>query len=193
MGALKFIPGIILLQVMTVIMVIIFNFDISTQDWMDWLRLFLPLGIIALLTAFWFNSLETRKHHNEITRLKEKHASEREQIRADHANEREKIRVNAERAKTRVMKDTHKEMRKEIGRTSAKANFKVGAALAGVVAGGAFLLMTQFMTLGVMMLTAAGGTAGGYVLRMRQEHKRLATDNQNAVLPPKDKPKILPE
>ncbi|MBK8453523.1 MAG: hypothetical protein WAQ53_14780 [Thiofilum sp.] len=169
---LKFLPGILLLQIVTVALVLLT--PANPQGW-EWLRVLLPMLVVGVLTAFWFNAVEGHHHKDEIMRLKEQ-----------HAEERERLRVNAERAKTRAVKDTQKEITKEMSReltrSSARANFKVGVAVAGVASFGAFLLMTQFLTLGVMLLATAGGTAGGYVLRMRHEKQRLAKENEAAVL-----------
>lgn len=156
---LKFLPGVLLLQIVTVSLVLLFG-D-SFQGW-EWLRLAVPLFIIGVLTTFWFNAMESHHHKDAISKLKEKHAVERE-----------KIKVNAERAKTRIVKQTQKEMSKEVTRSSAKANMKVGGAVVGVACVGGFLLLTQFMALGVIALVGAGGTVGGYLLRMRQERKAM--------------------
>ncbi|WP_020559854.1 hypothetical protein [Thiofilum flexile] len=178
---LKFLPGILLLQIVTVALVLLF--PINAEGW-GWLRVLVPLLVVGVLTAFWFHAVEGHHHKDEIMRIKER-----------HAEERERIKVNAERAKTRAVKDTQKEITKEMSReltrSSAKANFKVGVAVAGVASFGAFLLMTQFLTLGVMLLATAGGTAGGYVLRMRQEKQRLAKENETAVLLPNQPKQIL--
>jgi fatty acid desaturase len=181
-NVLKFLPGILLLQIVTVALILLAPTGI--QGW-EWLRVLIPLVVVGVLTSFWFNAVEGHHHKDEIMRLKEQ-----------HAEERERLRVNAERAKTRAVKDTQKEitkeMSKELTRSSAKANFKVGVAVAGVASFGAFLLMTQFLTLGVTLLATAGGTAGGYVLRMRHEKQRLAKENeQTAVLLPEQPKQIL--
>lgn len=176
---LKFLPGVFLLQIITVAFVLLFGTDFS--DW-SWLKLAFPLVIIGVLTTFWFNAMESHHHKDEISKLKEKHAAERE-----------KIKVNAERAKTRIVKQTHKEMSKEVNRTSAKANMKVGGAVVGVACVGGFLMLTQFLTLGVMILTGAGGTLGGYLLRMRQEHKNRLENQENqspTLITGQNKPKL---
>ncbi len=90
-------------------------------------------------------------------------------LRENHAKERETIRVNAERAKARVVKQAHQETMQEVRRTSTQANIKVGLAFAGAAGLGGLLLLTQFMTLGLLTLTTAGGALGGYVMRIRQE------------------------
>jgi hypothetical protein len=210
----KFLPGLILLQAITIIMFLLAPENLSDFNWMSWLKLILPLGVSAVLMAFWFGSLSAHSHQHEILRLKEAHARECEKLRNTyqteilnlkeahakecaetlnmrqdeilrlkeaHANEREKIRVSAERAKHRVTKEAQKQVEKEIRRTSAKANFKVGAAVTGAIGLGGLLILTQFVTLGAMILTTAGGTLGGYLLRYKQERSRLTTQQPETV------------
>lgn len=163
---LKFLPGILLLQAITVALVLIAPADLV--DW-GWLRLIVPIVIVGLLTAFWFGSVAAHQHKDVINRLQE-----------NHAREREALRVNAERAKARVVKQAHQETMQEVRRTSTQANIKVGMAFAGMAGIGGLLLLTQFMTLGLLILTSAGGALGGYVLRIRQEKKRAALPRNEA-------------
>lgn len=155
---LKFLPGILLLQAITVALVLLSPADLTGAGW---LRLLIPILIVGLITTFWFGSMSAQQNKDEISRLRE-----------DHAKERENLRVNAERAKTRVVKQAHKETIQEVRRTSTQANIKVGLAFAGAAGIGGMLLLTQFMTLGIMTLTAVGGALGGYVLRTRQEKSK---------------------
>ncbi|HRJ52788.1 MAG TPA: hypothetical protein PLE99_08465 [Candidatus Thiothrix moscowensis] len=157
---LKFLPGIILLQVITVALVMLAPSGLA--GW-EWLRLGIPLVIVGLLTAFWFGAVAAHQRKDEISRLQE-----------CHAKEREAIRVNAERAKHKVLKQAQQETLQEVRRTSTQANIKVGLALAGMAGIGGLLLLTQFMTLGLLTLTTAGGALGGYVLRLRQEKTKPA-------------------
>ncbi|MCB1619830.1 MAG: hypothetical protein KDI44_03725 [Thiothrix sp.] len=156
----KFLFGLVLLQAITVSLFLLAPADL--QGW-DWARLLIPMLISSVLIAFWFRSLAQHMSKDEVMQLKEK-----------HAQEREKLKVKAERDKHKVTRDAQKRVEKEIRNTSAKANFKVGAAVTGAVGVGGLLLLTQFMTLGVLVVAAAGGTAGGYVLRIRQERSREA-------------------
>ena len=155
----KFIPGILLLQVITIALVLIAPADL--EHW-GWLRLAVPVLIAGLLTALWFGSIAANQRKEEISRLKE-----------GHAKEREKIRVNAERAKTRQVKQAHRKTLHEARRSSTRANFKTGLAFAGAIGVGGLLILTQFMSFGVLILTTAGGALGGYLLRIRQEKSRL--------------------
>lgn len=152
---LKFLPGIFLLQAITVALVLIAPADLA--NW-GWLRLAIPVLIVGLLTAFWFGALAAHQRKDEISRLQE-----------NHAKECETIRVNAEFAKAKVLKQAHREILQEVRRTSTQAKIKVGLAFAGVAGIGGLLLLTQFMTLGLLTLTTAGGALCGYMLRIRQE------------------------
>lgn len=211
----KFLPGLILLQAITVGLLLITPESLSTLDWISWAKVLLPVIISAILMSFWFNSLAAERNQDEILRLKESHLKECEEIRTtlqneifqlreshakkheklmttrqdellslkeSHAKEREKIRINAERAKHRVTKEAQKQVEKEIRRTSAKANFKVGAAVAGAIGIGGLLVLTQFVTLGVMVLTTAGGTMGGYLLRYKQERTKQSLPHKPDII-----------
>ncbi len=167
---LKFIPGILILQAITIALVLIAPAD--PANW-GWLRLAVPVLIAGLLTAFWFGSIAGQLRKDEINRLKE-----------NHAKERESLRVNAERAKTRLVKKTQRQTLQETRRAARRANIKIGLACAGVAGVGGLLILTQFASLGLLMLTTAGGALGGYMLRVRQEKSKLP-------LPYKDQ-KILP-
>ncbi len=156
---LKYVPGILLLQIITIALVLIAPADLA--NW-DWLRLVIPVLIAGLLTAFWFSSIAARQRKDKINRLKE-----------DHAKERESIRVNAERAKSELVKKAQRKTLQEVKRASTRANIKIGLAFAGAAGLGAVLILTQFLTLGWLTLAAAGGALGGYLLRIRQEKGKL--------------------
>ncbi|HIP94782.1 MAG TPA: hypothetical protein EYH20_05545 [Leucothrix sp.] len=152
---LRFFLGILLIQSATVALVLLAPENLQG---LAWLRLLIPLLVVGFFSAFWFSSMSKHKNKDEIS-----------QIQAQHAREREKLQVNAERAKTRLIKKTQQQIAKETKIAHGKANFKVGAALAGVMGFGALMLLTQFLTLGVVTLTTAGGALGGYFYRSRKE------------------------
>ena len=156
---LKFIPGILILQIITIALVMIAPPDL--ENW-GWLRLVIPVLIAGLLTTFWFGSIAARQRKDEISRLKE-----------NHAKERENIRVNAERAKAELVKQAQRKTLQEVRRSSTRANIKIGLAFAGAAGLGGLLILTQFMSLGLLTLTTVGGALGGYILRIRQEKGKL--------------------
>ena len=169
---LKFIPGILLLQVITIALVLIGPADL--ENW-SWLRLVIPVLIVGFLTAFWFGSIAAHQHKDEIGRIKDY-----------HAKERETIRVNAERSKTKLLKQTQSKTLKEVRRSSRRSNIKIGLAFAGAAGLGVLLTLTQFMSLGLLTLTTVCGALGGYLLRIRQEKGKLKLPHKD-----QDTPRII--
>ena len=192
---LRFLFGIIVIQIATVALVFLAPDDLHG---IAWLRLFIPLLLVGIFSAFWLSSIAKQKSKDEVS-----------QLQAKHAREREKIQINAERAKTRMMKKTQQQIAKETKISHGKANFKVGATLAGAMGFGALMLLTEMLTLGMMTMTTAGGALGGYLYRGNKERKkndlllqaeeggkRLASDKtvnnrHNKKLPAKYFPKII--
>jgi hypothetical protein len=156
---LKFIPGILILQIITIALVMVAPPDLA--NW-GWLRLVIPVLIAGFLTAFWFGSIAARQRKDEISRLKEY-----------HAKERENIRVHAERAKTKLVKQAQRKTLQEVRRSSTRANIRIGLAFAGMAGLGGLLILTQFTSLGLLILTSIGGALGGYLLRIRQEKGKI--------------------
>jgi len=161
---LRFLLGIIVLQLATVALVFLAPENLTG---IAWLRLIIPLLLIGIFTAFWFSTIAKHKSKEDLSKVEQR-----------HAKEREKLQVNAERAKTRLIKKTQKEIAREAKITHGKANFKVGAALAGVMGLGALMLLTQFLTLGIVTLTTAGGVLGGYFYRGRKEQRNRFLEQQ---------------
>ncbi len=174
---LKFIPGIVLLQIITMAFAQIFPVDFTNPETfttLEWLRLVVPLLVVGLLTAFWLGSVAAHQRKDEIHRLRE-----------NHAKEREGIIKSAERAKAKIVKQAHRETVQEVRRTSTEAKIKVGATFVGAAGVGALLLLTQFVSLGMLLLTTAGGALGGYILRIRQEKgKPLLPWKKDDTVPP---------
>jgi hypothetical protein len=166
---LKFVPGILLLQAITISFVLIAPADLETWGW---LRLAIPVLIVGFLTALWFGSIAAHQRKDEINRLKE-----------CHAKELETIRVNAERAKTRLVKQAQQETMQKVRRTSTKANIKVGLVFVGAAGLGGVLLLTQILTLDLLVLTTVGGALGGYILRCRQEKGRAQLPRKGSLTP----------
>jgi hypothetical protein len=152
MQVLKFLIGILLVQIITA--VLIYISPITLSDTMSLLRLAVPLFFMALMVAFWFSSLASHERKDSEHKMKN-----------EFAHERETLKVNAERAKTKVVKQAQKDIAKEATITHAKANFKVGAAFAGVMGVGALFIFAQLITAGLLTMTAAGGVIGGYYWR----------------------------
>ncbi|GIU00165.1 hypothetical protein TSL6_06710 [Sulfurovum sp. TSL6] len=160
MNFLKFLFGIILAQAATYVLILLSPAEFTMTGVF---RLAVPLLIIALILAFWFNSIAGHHSKDAIGKVKD-----------DFANERDKLRVNAQRAKERVIKEAHKDIAKETKKAHAKANFKVGAAFAAALGVGALFIFAQMLTAGLLAITATGGVMGGYYWRGRRlENERL--------------------
>jgi hypothetical protein len=182
-GLLKFLLGITIVQAATAAIVMAVLRTSDQQVW--WLLGGLALTL-SLLAASWFVSIVNHAKKDAVAGMKDSFTREREKIRAkaekhkeEMSREREKIRLRAEREKTKIVKDTHEQLIKERVRSNSKANFKVGASFAGLIGVGAMMLFTQFITLGLITLTTAGGALAGYTYRLRQDHRSKRKENQS--------------
>jgi len=151
---IKFFFGVVVVQIATILLIAPY---IDNLDQIDRVQLGVPFVLIALMVALWFRTLVEYSRKDAEEKLKEK-----------HLKERETLKVNAERAKTKVVKAAQKDIAREAKVTHAKANFKVGLAFAGVIGMGAFFMIAQMFTVGLLLLSAGGGAIGGYYLRNRQ-------------------------
>ncbi len=160
MKIFKFFLGIILVELISIVL---FSISPQTFDEMGALRLGIPLLFVAIMVAFWFSSLSEQFEKDREHKIKD-----------SFAKEREELRVKAEKEKIKVVKQAQKEIAKEAKMTHAKANFKVGAAFAGVLGVGALFMLAQLVTAGLLTMTAAGGAIGGYYWRgKRLEDKKV--------------------
>ncbi|MDO6460627.1 hypothetical protein Q4485_07960 [Granulosicoccaceae sp. 1_MG-2023] len=163
---IRFLPGLIILQLL-----------VALTTWgaiqSGQLMALTAVGVLILVSsvffALWLKSQVQLHSKDEIAKHREK-----------FAREREELRVKAEREKMKVVKDTQKQFTKESSRANAKANFKVGAAVAGAIGVGSVLVVSQMVTLGLLTLTTAGGGIAGYLVRARQDKKLLAGPGDDA-------------
>ena len=172
MQLLKIFLAIIFIQIVTVSLVLLFPPDLTV---LGISRLAVPLFFIALMASFWFSSLFSYFNKDIENKIKRKFEKEKEKIKQEFANEREKIKVNAEKEKIKVLKEAQKDITNEVSKTHAKANFKVGLSIAGVIGVGGLFIFAQMITAGLLALTTAGGALGGYYYRGRriENKKRL--------------------
>ena len=152
---LKYLLGILIIQAATVAMTLA---AIKSDDRELWLAVLLLALILALVTAFWFVSIAGHAKKDALANAKD-----------EFSKEREKLRVNAERQKTRLIRKSHEEIRKETNRAHARSSFKLGAGFIGIVAAGSLMIFSQLLTLGLLTLAVGGGALGGYLMRVRQE------------------------
>ena len=172
----KFLPGLILLQVITSGLVIL------VFKWLEDIEIIITLAsfalIVAILIAFWFAAIARDMRKGQLSRMK-----------ALHARDREKILLNAERAKAHIAAESYQRISKETRRIHSKANFKVGAAFTVAAATGGLMLLTQFMTVGLMLMVGSGSGLAGYLMRIRQERlalgKRHIIDMEGQLAPPR--------
>ena len=62
----------------------------------------------------------------------------------------------AEKEKTREIRESQRQILRETRRLQSRSSLKLGAALAGTAGLGVLLLFTQFMTLGLLAVSATG-------------------------------------
>ena len=163
----KFLPGILLIQLGTAGLVFI------GINWLHEPQLIIVLIafaiIFAVLTTFWFGSIVSNLHNSTHAKLQ-----------AKHAKDRERILLKAERDKAKISSKSFQQVDKASKNAHAKANFKVGAAVAVAVGAGGIMILSQLFTVGVMILIASGSGLAGYLTRVRQE--RLTSNNQLPLL-----------
>ncbi len=172
----KFLPGILLIEIFTAGLVVLgINWSHSPQHIIVLVAFAI---IVAILCTFWFGSIVANMHHSSHAKLQEK-----------HAKEREKILLRAERDKAKVTSKSYQQIEKATKNAHAKANFKVGAAFAAAVGVGGIMILSQLVTVGMMVLVASGSGLAGYLVRARQD--RLSADT-SALLPAAKQKNIKP-
>jgi hypothetical protein len=125
--------------------------------------LFLMLGLtITAVMALWFTSIADSSRHRALTKVQE-----------NFLRERESIRVKAEQEKSKEVMNARRQAVREKQAVQTTGHLKTGVMIGGVVGVGVMLMLTQFVTLGLLTLTSVGGLALGYGTRVRQE--RLGT------------------
>lgn len=151
----KYLLGILLVQGVTVLLV----FTAIETDLKKTAVLFLLLNLaVGFLTALWFTAMSEIARKHTLTRAQE-----------DFAREREKIRLRAEREKAKEVRNSQRQIAREQRRAQTGGNLKTSLMLGGAAGLGVMMVLTQFVTLGLLTLTTAGGAALGYGLRARQE------------------------
>lgn len=168
----RFLIGIFLLQGVTGLLV----YTALHTDWATTWPLFLMLAAsIGTLVAFWFNTIVAADRHRTVSRVSER-----------FSKEREKIRVKAEQIRAKIGRDHARLEAKVKQRGQLGANLKTGVVVGGAVGLGVAMMLAQFVTLGLLTLTTAGGAALGYTARVRQEKriaaKRLAEEERLLML-----------
>lgn len=131
---------------------------------------------IGFLVALWFTSIADGANKHALAKVKER-----------FSREREKIRVQAEKTRAKDAQVSQRRVEKAKGSgLSPGTSLKTGAVVGGAVGLGVAVL-TQFVTLGLLVATSAGGLALGYTVRARQEkavrgHQLPAAEKPIAVI-----------
>ena len=152
---IKFLLGVFLLQGATVLlMMTVQDAELHRSGW-----LLVALGmLIGVIAAFWFSAIASHASQHSYARASEK-----------FNRQRDRIRRQAEKEKTKEIRDGHQQVMRETRRQRNRSTLKYGgAALAGIAGLGVLLLFTQFITLGLLAVSAAGGAFLGYGVRARQ-------------------------
>lgn len=151
----KFFVGTLLVQAVTVILVIAALRSQLEETWIIFALLGVTTGFLAALL---FTSIASHAQKDALTKIKE-----------NFSQQREKIRLRAEKEKTKVIEKSHRQIIKQTSRARTKADFKTRTAFVGLAGFGALMLFTQFATMGLLTLSAAGGALAGYVFRARRD------------------------
>jgi gas vesicle protein len=166
---IRFLIGIFLLQGVTGLLV----YTALSTEWQSTWPLFLLLGgSVGALVALWFSAMVGAERRHAVARASERFSKEREQIRVKAEQQRTKDMRTQERLAAKAAKG---------GGLGRGFSLKSGALVGGAVGVGTAMLLTQFITLGLLTLATAGGAALGYGVRVRQERliggRRLASDD----------------
>jgi hypothetical protein len=151
---IKFLVGIFLLQGATALLLMTArDADLHKTGWLIGV-----LGIlIGVIAALWFSTITSHASQHTLIRASEK-----------YNRQRDRIRRQAEKEKTREIRNSHQQMLRETRRLQNRSTLKLGAAMTGIAGLGVMLLFTQFMTLGLLAVSATGGALLGYGIRARQ-------------------------
>jgi ABC-type multidrug transport system fused ATPase/permease subunit len=174
----RFLPGIVLIQLITTGLVM------ATFQWAGNLQLVITIilfaVIVAVLAAFWFAAIARNMHSEAVARMHDTYNDALARLQEDNARKREELLISAEREKAAFLAHSYQRIEKETRRAHAKANFKVGVALTAAAGAGAAMLLTQFVTVGMMILIASGSALSGYLMRAR--HEQLAGSRQQKTI-----------
>jgi hypothetical protein len=152
---IKFLLGVFLLQGATVLLVMaVQDAGLHRSGW-----LVVSLGIlIGVIAALWFAAIASHASQHSYARASEK-----------FNRQRDRIRRQADKEKSREIRHSHQQVMRETRRQRNRSTLKFGgAALAGIAGLGVLLLFTQFITLGLLAVSATGGALLGYGVRARQ-------------------------
>ncbi|MGY6213950.1 hypothetical protein ACW73L_02220 [Methylolobus aquaticus] len=117
---------------------------------------------LTMVVGLWFGSIAEHIKKDALAELRD-----------GFARDRESLRVSAEAEKRQIVEESHQRIVEETRRAHSKANFKLGAAVTGMVGLAGILLYIELFTLALVTATTAGGALAGYLARARQEARAL--------------------
>ena len=166
---IKYLVGAFLLQGATLLLVIA-TLDAGLQK-SGWLVVALGI-LIGVIAALWFSAISSHASQHAFSRASEK-----------FNRQRDRIRRQVDKEKTQEIKDGHRQVLRETRRLQTRSTLKLGVAMTGIAGLGVLLLFTQFMTLGLLAVSATGGALLGYGVRARQYPALGRNDGSAGVLP----------
>jgi membrane protein implicated in regulation of membrane protease activity len=155
MSLLKFLPGILVVQAATAALLV--NAMGSSLE-AHWLAMAILVILVTLLATLWFGSIAEHVKKDALA-----------EAAIEFAREREKILMTAETSKRVALEESHQRIVHETRKVHSRANLKLGLGLFGLFSLGALMLVIEFMTVGLFVLSTAGGVLAGYILRARQD------------------------
>jgi hypothetical protein len=168
----KLFLGLVLIQVVTALLLYAWWRTGST----DAALTFGALAVAsALFAALWLASL-ARSHSAEAVLRAEGHL----------ARERERHKRLTAEERARAVERVRRQVERETQRVRSRSNVRLYGAFAGVAGLGTLLLLTQFLSLGVLLISSSGGAVAGYLLRARQESRRQSQLERG------DAPRLVP-
>ena len=84
--------------------------------------------------------------------------------------------LRTEQEKRQLLEESYQKIERETRKANRRANLKIGIAFTLAAAAGGVMIVSQLVTLGMMVIVASGSGLSGYIIRARQE--RLAKKKQ---------------
>ena len=159
MSALKFIPGLVVVQLAAAALAMV---AVGGASGIGWALAAAIAATLTVIVGLWFGSIADHVKKDALT-----------EVRDGFARDRESLLVSAEAEKRLIVEESHQRIVEETRRAHSKANFKLGAAVTGMVGIAGILLYIELFTLALVTATTAGGALAGYLARARQESRAL--------------------
>jgi membrane protein implicated in regulation of membrane protease activity len=155
LSVLRFLPGLIIVQVATAALVI---HAVGSSFEATWQLIGVVAIVLTLVVAFWFRSIAHHIKKDSLAQAKEAFSLERE-----------RLILASEAEKRTIVEESHQRIVKETNQAHARANFKLGAVFVGILCVATVMLYVELITLGLVVLATGGGALAGYVARARQD------------------------